>query len=105
MTLPWPPLGPDTGHDFTGMARASLARLINSVAVASGLAATGRQVDLSGLDSDAGLLCAQVMDLDRDDGIAMRPALVALNEQLALLEDSVQSRMTPPPPADLRRRS
>ena len=66
-------------------AQASLRRLAAAIAVASGLAASGRAIDLAGLDSVAGLLCAQVLDLDPAEGSRMRPAVVELNQTVGAL--------------------
>lgn len=81
MTFPWPCALPSSDD----IARHQLDRLSASVAVASGLAATGRHIDLAGLDAVAGVLCAQVLDLLPQEGSAIRPALVALNDRMAAL--------------------
>ena len=87
MTFPWPCTLP-TPQDI---ARQQLERLSASVAVASGLAATGRLIDLAGLDAIAGVLCAQVLDLSPHDGAAIRPALVALNHRMATLAGTLRA--------------
>lgn len=66
-------------------AKASLRRLSASVAVASGLAASGRCIDLIGLEEIAGLLCAQVLDLEPAESVAFRPAIITLNDNIASL--------------------
>ena len=90
MTFPWPCAAPSPQD----VARQQLERLSASVAVASGLAAAGRQIDLTGLDAVAGVLCAQVLDLSPQEGAAIRPALVALNGRMAALAGTIQVRVT-----------
>ncbi len=72
--------------------QAIVRRMAASVAIASGLAATGRAIDLAGLDRAAGLLCAQVLDLEPAEGRALRPALANLGESVAALIDTIQTR-------------
>lgn len=66
-------------------AQASLERLRSVIAIASGLMISGRAVDLAGLESVAGLLCAQVLDLPPEQGRAFRPSLVLVQESVANL--------------------
>ena len=46
--------------------------------VASALAASGRRLDLSGLDTEIGKLCASVLDLPPALGRTMQHRLIAL---------------------------
>ncbi len=78
--MPWPKTAP-----VTPAAQVSLRRLSASIALASGLAASGRTIDLGGLEAITGLLCAQVLDLDPAEGSALRPAIVALNDNIGAL--------------------
>lgn len=48
------------------------------IRVAHALVAAGRQIDLRGLDDEAGRLCAAVLDLEPGQGRAMRPKLAEL---------------------------
>ena len=80
MDMHWPSPAP-----VSTAAHASLKRLQSAVAIANGLAVAGRVVDLAGLDSVAGLLCAQVLDLPPEAARALRPSLLAINESVAEL--------------------
>lgn len=75
----------------SAVAQDSLRRLSTSIAIAQGLAASGRSIDLGGLESLTGLLCAQVMDLSHTDGSAIRPELVALDRSVAVLMHTMRS--------------
>ena len=78
MDMQWPSTEPVSNGAHT-----SLKRLQSAIAIASGLAVSGRAVDLAGLDSVAGLLCAQVLDLPPEAARAMRPLLLAVDENVA----------------------
>jgi hypothetical protein len=80
MEMPWPKTAP-----VPSAAHASLRRLSASIAVANGLAASGRAIDLGGLEAVTGLLCAQVLDLEPAEGSALRPAIVTLNSNIGSL--------------------
>ena len=71
----------------------ALQRLTAIVAVATGLATTRRPIDLGGLEMEAGLLCAQALDLPPEQGAALRPALVAMVERI----DALRALVTPKP--------
>ena len=49
----------------------------------------GRQLDIHGLDLRVGRLCAQCLDLEPDEGRALRPGLLALGLQV----DRLTARM------------
>lgn len=49
----------------------------------------GRRLDIDGLDLRVGRLCAQCLDLEPNEGRALRPGLVALRLQL----DRLSARM------------
>ena len=49
----------------------------------------GRQLDIDGLDLRVGRLCAQCLDLEPDEGRALRPGLLALGLQI----DRLSARM------------
>jgi hypothetical protein len=53
--------------------------------LAEGIVAAGRQVDLAGLEDRIGLVCAQALDLPPDEGVRLRPGLVALLRDLDAL--------------------
>jgi hypothetical protein len=54
------------------------AGMTATIRVARALATSGRQIDLSGIERDAGLLCARVFDLPPASGRFLRPHLLAL---------------------------
>lgn len=84
MTLPWQPLPAESA-----LAASTLQRIHATVAIATGLAECGRAIDLAGLDSATGALCAQVLDLPPEDGSSMREALVQLQARLVALSATV----------------
>lgn len=84
MTFPWQPLPAESA-----LAATTLQSIHATVAIATGLAECGRAIDLSGLDSATGALCAQVLDLRPEDGSSLRTALVLLQERLAALSATV----------------
>ncbi len=51
----------------------------------------GRRLDIGGLDLRVGRLCAQCLDLEPHEGVALRPGLVALGLQI----DRLSARMRP----------
>ncbi len=61
--------------------------IAGTLRVARALAASGRRVDLAGLEEPVGLLCAKSLDLPPDQGRQMRIVLIDLRRELdALLE-------------------
>ncbi len=74
-----------TPDPMSSAAGSSVRRLAAAVAVATGLASTGRDIDLNGVDGLAGLLCAQMLDLDPTEAMALKPTLVALEQDVASL--------------------
>ena len=88
MTLSWP----EPTQSPSLAAAQALSRVCATVAVAQGLAMSGRPIDLAGLDTAAGMLCAQVLDLVPAEGIALRPALTDLEMKLSALAHTLASR-------------
>ena len=70
--------------------RTTIQQVATTIALANGLAASGRAVDLAGLDQLAGRLCARILDLPPAEGQAVRPALVALQQSLEALARTMQ---------------
>ncbi|MGC8475935.1 MAG: hypothetical protein ACP5NP_06250 [Acetobacteraceae bacterium] len=70
--------------------------LAGTLALARALAESGRRIDLAGLDSQVGLLCARALDLAPEEGRAVRVALIGLRAELDALAASLSR---PPPPA------
>ena len=58
--------------------RALAEELTKMIGIALALVVAGRQIDLTGLDSQIGLLCAKTLDLPPEEGRKVRPRLVAL---------------------------
>lgn len=56
--------------------------LANGLAAARRLVGEGRQIDLSGLQDQVGLLCAKTLDLSPAAGRKVRPDLLALRDQV-----------------------
>lgn len=67
----------DTGAAINAV-RALSEELTKMVGVARALVEAGRAIDLTGIDSQVGLLCAKSLDLPSGDGRRMRPRLIAL---------------------------
>ncbi len=64
------------------------------IAVARALAESGRRLDLTGLDSQVGLLCARMLDLEPDEGRIARVELLRLRADL----DALAAVLARPPP-------
>lgn len=56
-----------------------------TVQIARALVETSRRVDLSGLDREMGLLCAQALNLPPEEGRKLRPRLITLLSELDAL--------------------
>jgi hypothetical protein len=69
-----------------GRDRAEVEALIEVLATvvqtAGALLSEGHRLDLTGLDSLVGLLCARALDLDPRHGCALGPTLLALRDDL-----------------------
>lgn len=73
---------PDTPFERT---RAIAHSLRQSAALARALAASGRPIDLTGLDGQVGRVCAGALDLSQDEGRVLRPELESLLAEIASL--------------------
>lgn len=74
----------------------SLAKaLYATIGVACALARMGRSLDLTGLDTQVGFLCAKALDLIPEDGRELHQELIAVRLGLASLAELM--RLTPPP--------
>ena len=60
--------------------------------VATALIEIGREVELAGVESGIGQLCAGVLDLPPDAGRAFRPTLIALLMRLDAAEGTLRLR-------------
>lgn len=83
---PWPP----PSHDPAEAHRALVEQVQNTIAIARALVASGRPVELAGLDQAVGLLCAKTLDLPPDQGRAARPYLSTILNELDLLHATLQ---------------
>ncbi len=75
--------------------RALAEELSQVVGVACALVEAGRIVNLSGLDSQVGLLCAKTLDLPPEEGRRVRPWLVALSGGVEALSRTLAARGAP----------
>ena len=71
--------------------RALAGDLARMVRLAGALAQAGRDVDLTGLERQVGLLCAQSLDLEPAAGRNMRASLVELRRAIDTLAENIAS--------------
>ena len=71
-------------------------RLSRTIAVARGLTAANRLVDLAGFEDGVGLLCAKTLDLDFVDSRRLLPALLELRAQIDGLSATIAATRDPP---------
>jgi hypothetical protein len=64
---------------------AAIASFDGTIAVAQALVASGRRIDLSGLEQEAAALVAALMALDAEEARRLRPALEALRDHVDTL--------------------
>lgn len=92
-----PPPRPRHAADSAPLAdRAELAAALEAMsatlALAHGLVAAGRRVDLAGLDQEIGAICEAALALPEDDARALRPRLIAVRA----LVDELAAALAPP---------
>ena len=75
--------------------RSLVAELMKVVGIAHELVEAGRDIDLAGLDSRVGLLCAKTLDLPPDEGRHVRPRLIALSGSVEALSRALSARAPP----------
>jgi hypothetical protein len=75
--------------------RALAEELTKLVWLARTLVDANREVDLTGLDREVGLLCAKSLDLPQDEGRRMRPRLLALFGSVGELSRAIAARGSP----------
>ena len=73
-------------------------RLSRTIGVARALASNGRTVDLTGLNDGIGLLCAQTLDLPREEARALLPQLHHVLTEVNALSAVLNDRATPQRP-------
>jgi hypothetical protein len=76
-------------------AREAARTVSGTLRVAQALVACQRCVDLTGLDSAVGALCARILDLAPDAARGLRPALVDMLAQLDRLDSTMQQAAAP----------
>lgn len=96
MTTPFP-FAPSQGADPAAEAavHALADSLSKTIRLSRAFACADRPVDLAGLESGIGLLCAKALDLPPDRGRLLRPRLILLRQELDELGAALRSR----PPA------
>ena len=68
----------------------NLAALLSAtLRIAHAFKASGRSVDLTGLDRQIGLVCAKALDLPPEQGRTLRPQLIQLLKQTDLLASTL----------------
>ncbi len=70
----------------------AIGSLHGTLQVARALVESGRRIDLGGLDSNAAMVCAAVIALPPAEARALRPALVALLDEV----DGLGTALLPP---------
>lgn len=82
--------------------RALAEELMNIVGIAQVMVQSGRNIDLTGLGDQVGLLCAKSLDLPPDDGRRVRPRLIALFGSIEALSRALVAKAAPWSSASLR---
>ena len=95
MSEPDPPDLPQPLDTPTSAVRAFAEQLKNVVDTTYALVDSNREVDLTGLDRDIGLLCAKSLDLPPDEGRRIRPRLIALFGSVEGLSRAFRARDPP----------
>ena len=72
-----------------------LETIARTIRVAIALAANGRQLDLTGLEHQVGIICAQALDLGLEQGRGLRPKLCTLLGELDRLASLQPARTRP----------
>ncbi len=75
--------------------RCMIESMLGTITLARELVAGDRCIDVAGLDQQAGLLCARVLDLPHAEAQALRPALHRLSDAAAALEAALAATAHP----------
>lgn len=77
---------PDSHPTFPVVAiGAAVEAMSGTIAVARALVAAGRRVDLAGLDAEISAICAASLTVSAAEGRALRPNLIALEQEVSAL--------------------
>jgi hypothetical protein len=71
---------------------AALEAMSATLALAHGLVAAGRRVDLQGLDGEMGAICEAALELPAEEARLLRPRLIAIRAQI----DELATALAPP---------
>lgn len=71
------------------IAAAAASALLATLALARGLVAGGRRVDLSGLEREAAALCAAALALPREEACTLLPSLEAIQREITALMEAL----------------
>lgn len=72
-------------------ARGLAAGIAGALRMARALAASGRRIDVAGLEDPVGLLCAKSLDLPPSQGRQMRIVLVTLLQEVDALSETIRA--------------
>lgn len=75
--------------------RACMQQIGCTLEIARRLVDGGKRVDLTGLDSQMGFVCARALDLPPEEGRALRPALIELLHAVDTLSAALMARAPP----------
>jgi hypothetical protein len=67
------------------------AAIAGTLRMARALAASGRRIDLAGLETSVGLLCAKSLDLPPEEGRQMRIVLVTILQEIDALAETIRT--------------
>ncbi len=81
-----------------GRTRSLAGGIVTTIRLSRALVDTGRRVDLAGLESVIGLLCAKALDLQPEQGREMVPELSAMLQEIDGLCVALTAAMTPSDP-------
>lgn len=84
---------PPNGFDPLQETLALAGQVGRMVALAETMMASGRPVDLAGLDRSVGLLCAKALDLPPKEGRLIRVELTGLAERVKALSAAVRASL------------
>jgi hypothetical protein len=90
---PRPPAGPHGARRSDAPALAAAVEAMSAtLALAHGLVAAGRRVDLQGLDGEMSAICDATLALPAEEARALLPRLVAVRAQI----DELAAALPPP---------